>query len=676
MTNETRMVMCGEAAGDQVDAADVLRLRNLEPNRNVNLHIDDISRSLYRDVPPQFLDLVEIATFVYVADQATTRGGAGVDNMGEEWRRPLHFEIPVRCVDLWQRPEVATALQTTLSFLSEDRYTLKFRKYNCPPAFDRFINFGDSDWGFKPERVVLFSGGLDSLGGVVQEVVIEGRATALVTHRSNTKFINRLRMLRQMIDDRTKGPKPLHITVGINKDEHLNHEYTQRSRSFLYAVLGATIAQMSGLDEVRFYENGTVSLNLPVSRQVVGAKATRTTHPKTLAGFHQLFSLLADRPIAVMNKFLWKTKSEVVKLIMEAGCSGMIEWSTSCTHTLETSNAQPHCGKCSQCIDRRFAVLAAGAGQFERADSYGVDLLVQARDPGEPRTMLASYVETAQQVAGMSEMEFFMRFGEVARIVRQVGGSADENARRIYDLYQRHAEQVLKVVEDGIQTHARGVLARSLPESCLLRLVHDPSIPPEWAWTTTSATPQPMDADADYFLRQRGEGWQLRFAGHETQWLRPAIGYAYLCELLPFPNRRFSVSQLLVAVHGDKAVLPLSSGGKDLDAQARRAYAIRLQELDEDLEEAQQMNDLGLAEKLGIERAHLLEQVRKAGFRSTAKRSNSDLNNIRNSVCNAINRALKTIKKYEPSAFDHLKPAISTGFSVVYQPSEEVPWSF
>lgn len=145
MTSKTRYVMCGEAAGDQVDAADVLRLRNLEPNRNVNLHIDDISRSLYRDVPPQFLDLVEIATFVYVADQATTRGGAGVDNMGEEWRRQLHFEIPVRCVDLWQQSEVATALQTVLSFLSEDCYTLKFRRYNSPPTFDRFINFGDSD---------------------------------------------------------------------------------------------------------------------------------------------------------------------------------------------------------------------------------------------------------------------------------------------------------------------------------------------------------------------------------------------------------------------------------------------------------------------------------------------------------------------------------------------------
>jgi hypothetical protein len=674
MTNETRFVLCGEASGDQLDAPDVLRLRNMEPERNVNLHIDDISRSLYRDVQPHFEDLVEIATFIYVADQATTRGGDGVDNMGEEWRRPLHFEIPVRCLDLWRKPETVEALQQAVSFLSEDRYTFVFREYNYPPAFQRCINFAQFDWAYKPQSVVLFSGGLDSLGGAVQEVVVAGSPVALVTHQSNAKFINRLRMLRQMLDGRAKGVKPLHITVGINKDKDLNHEYTQRSRSFLYATLGATIAQMCDLDEVRFYENGTVSLNLPISRQVVGSKATRTTHPKTLAGFERLFSLLAQRPISVPNGFLWKTKGEVVRLIMDAGCGGMIEWSTSCTHTWETSNAQPHCGKCSQCIDRRFAVLAAGAGPFERADTYGVDLMIQPRDKGEPRTMLASYVETAQQVATISEMEFFMRFGEVGRIVRQLGGSADANARKVYDLYRRHAAEVVRVVEQELAAHAPKVLARSLPESCLLRLVHDPSASPEWSGRSGNPV-QSLASEPDYFLRQRGEGWQIRFAGHETQWLKPAIGYAYLRELLQYPNRRFSLCQLLVAVHGDMAVLPLGDGGKDFDSQAKKAYALRLQEIDQELDEAREMNDTGRSDKLGSERARLLEQVKQAGFRGSAKRSNSDLNNIRNSVCNAIKRALITIKKYEPAAFTHLKTSITTGFTVIYQPCESVPWS-
>ena len=46
---------------------------------------------------------------------------------------------------------------------------------------------------------------------------------------------------------------------------------------------------MQGFDLLRFYENGVVSMNLPMSAQVVGTRATRTTHPRVLAGFEQLF---------------------------------------------------------------------------------------------------------------------------------------------------------------------------------------------------------------------------------------------------------------------------------------------------------------------------------------------------------------------------------------------------
>jgi len=46
----------------------------------------------------------------------------------------------------------------------------------------------------------------------------------------------------------------------INKDSELNRNYTQRTRSFLYA----TVARMQGLDLMRFCENGVVTNNLPV----------------------------------------------------------------------------------------------------------------------------------------------------------------------------------------------------------------------------------------------------------------------------------------------------------------------------------------------------------------------------------------------------------------------------
>ena len=53
--------------------------------------------------------------------------------------------------------------------------------------------------------------------------------------------------------------------------------------------LGAAVAHSSGLDGVSFYENGIVSINLPLCGQEVGGRATRTTHPQSLHGFEKIF---------------------------------------------------------------------------------------------------------------------------------------------------------------------------------------------------------------------------------------------------------------------------------------------------------------------------------------------------------------------------------------------------
>ena len=100
--------------------------------------------------------------------------------------------------------------------------------------------------------------------------------------------------------------------------------------------------------------------------------------------------------------------------------------------------------------------------------SYGVDLLKGPREEGEPRTMLASYVELTQHVATMSEMDFFMRFGEVARIIRHLGGPADQNGRKVYELYRRHAETIGRVIDQGLAQCASQIRTRSLAEGCLL----------------------------------------------------------------------------------------------------------------------------------------------------------------------------------------------------------------
>ena len=240
----------------------------------------------------------------------------------------MFFRIPVRNPDLWNSPAIKDELIETLSFLSEDEYYFDFVKLRSQPPTQKHLEFNMS-W---PDEVVLFSGGLDSLGGAVHEAVVDKRKVALVTHKSTPKLARRHGKLQELLKQHADSP-PLHIPVTINKAKSLGREYTQRSRSFLYMALGSTVAQMVGLSRVRFYENGIVSFNLPPSPQVIGARATRTTHPRVIDGFGGIISTLAGKQFVVENPFLWKTKTDIVRTIAEAGCAEMIKFTTSCTHT-------------------------------------------------------------------------------------------------------------------------------------------------------------------------------------------------------------------------------------------------------------------------------------------------------------------------------------------------------
>ena len=123
---------------------------------------------------------------------------------------------------------------------------------------------------------------------------------------------------------------------------------------------------MIGLPRIRFYENGVTSLNLPPVGQAIGARASRTTHSRTLAGFEAFFSALFAQPFRVENTFRWDTKTDVVRRIADAGCGPLIGQSRSCAQTWQAKTlTHAHCGVCSQCIDRRFAVLATGCAEHD-----------------------------------------------------------------------------------------------------------------------------------------------------------------------------------------------------------------------------------------------------------------------------------------------------------------------
>jgi hypothetical protein len=472
MPRNEHLALCGGLEAPRKGSASSLNLSLHGTSANVHLRISDISRRLLANIPDALVDLLEVASYIYAADSAVPRGGRTDARMGARWRRKFRFVIPVRLPHLWSSNSVLSALVETLSLLSEDDYGFEFKPLENPPVVTNYFEFPDAEGiGFTPDEVILFSGGLDSFAGTVEEVMVHGKKVALVSHRSASKIAGAQKHLVDQLRSRFGADRVLHIPVWMNLDSSLGGEPTHRTRSFLFTALGAVAARLFDRDRILLFENGVVSLNLPPVAQVVGARATRTTHPQVLAGFHRVLVGVLGRPFHVDNPFAWMTKSEVVERISVNGCSDLIRHTRSCTRVHDMTILHPHCGQCSQCIDRRFAILAAGQENEDPAEAYKADLFSGER-PAEPdREMALAYVRSASRIKQMEDVAFFAQYGEASRIVAYFTEPADTVAGRILDLHRRHASGVCRVFDGAISARAGALREGSLPADCLLSLI-------------------------------------------------------------------------------------------------------------------------------------------------------------------------------------------------------------
>lgn len=465
-----------------------LNIFGAEEDENVLLRIEDLNRSFYRTIDPQFLDLVEIAAYVYSADQATTRCRVDADRFGEDWRRDFHFHIPVRSPALWKSPKVISALTELLTFLSDDHFTFSFSPSKKEADYEQqYLGFeNESHDGRAFDRVVMFSGGLDSLAGAMEEILTEKNRVVLVTHISTPKNNGFLASLKSQIASKAGQAKPHHVHVRASKQKRLGKEYTQRTRSFLFASFGATIARMLNLESLRFYENGVVSLNFPLSAQVIGSRATRTTHPKVLQGFERLFSAIGGGAFKVENPFLQDTKAGVIKRLAELGCSEMLKTSISCAHTWERTKQHTHCGMCSQCIDRRIAMVAADASTYDPLDRYAHDIFIDDRPKDEDKMMLAGYLDRATKAEGLrSVADLLVTFPQVVDALPHIPGGTTKAAEKVFSLYQQHAEEVRLALERLVASHTsemvygrvgRGSLLRCMTDNCGIAAAVEPVV--------------------------------------------------------------------------------------------------------------------------------------------------------------------------------------------------------
>jgi len=438
----TETTVTYEARGGLVE----LPIRFLGPSQNFVLQTEPISHRMSANIPPRLLDLLEIASAVFCADSTVSRGDLTQPRDGKKWRRNLNFNFAVRDITFWEQSDVSRLLRDTIEFMTDDKIECLFTESVQSPQIQSYLKYDvHTEEAFQIDDVVLFSGGLDSLAGALQTLVTTDRRIALVTHRSAPKTMHHQNELVKHLKKQF-GDRILWVPVLVHRKGQKSKESTQRSRSLLFAALGCVVAQMLGSNQIQFFENGIVSQNLPLARPITGTLATRTTHPQTLKYLEALLSEVCEGPLDVHNKFEWWTKSDVINFLKTKGHSKLLPYTVSCNHTFKRKSEVRHCGSCTQCLDRRFAVLANDLGEFERDGDYATDVLYGTRDRDDQKALAVEWIRHARRLSAMTENEFQNRFmSDLLRIARPFGDTRTAMANS-HQMHQRHGDAVIRVL--------------------------------------------------------------------------------------------------------------------------------------------------------------------------------------------------------------------------------------
>lgn len=318
------------------------------------------------NVYPEADDLLLLAIVVYALDRRVSREATSSDN----WTRSFSLTLPVDKPALWQ--EIKPVVDTCLSFLSGDDWNV-----NYEPRKNDLLHLSRNR-NFQPvvniKAVSLFSGGLDSLVGVIDW--LEQNPTASITlvghHDPRISGIYSdqrgvLNILQTAYPGRIEA-----IFTGIGPDT--GTETSSRSRSFLFIAQGLYVAASYTKATVLLIpENGTMALNAPLTPSRYGSCSTRTVHPYYLSLLRQITAHLGiSNPF--VNPLEMKTKGECLtnclnrKVLVSA-----IPFSASCgkrgrkQHWVHRNAKQ--CGICIPCIYRRAALHQLGQDN----ELYGYD---------------------------------------------------------------------------------------------------------------------------------------------------------------------------------------------------------------------------------------------------------------------------------------------------------------
>lgn len=351
-----------------------------------NTNLDPELRS-FGDVPRPHRDLVAFTTAVFLADRTVPRP--------KSWHRSIELEVPVYDVAGWEGQ--AEHFAKTLELLSSDSWQLSFSQRSEPakrPVSQRP----------QIDRVLLFSGGADSLCGAVRSLA-KGERLLLESHwdwpghAAVQKDVTR--RLRQLFPDQVvRRQVQLQRRANQIGGGRFGDEATRRTRSLLFLSLGLADGAPDPTTPLWMAENGYAALNPPLAGERRGALSTRTTHPIVLTRVKSAIASLGGQA-DFENPFESVTKgemyAEVASTLGKPEAEKLLGLTHSCSHVrfAQGTGYPPatQCGVCFGCLVRRSAFRAA---DLDDTATYLHKVVVPADQPHHLRATAESEVRTVR----------------------------------------------------------------------------------------------------------------------------------------------------------------------------------------------------------------------------------------------------------------------------------------
>lgn len=313
-------------------------------------------------------DFFLISALVYGVDNLLSREEYSDDG----WAREIEVKFPVYNLDKWVGNE--WLFEEALNFLTGDTWSISFGLNKVENIFiEKKGRWQKNIKTYEKEKiksVSLFSGGLDSLIGIIDELVSleNDEKILLVSHfdfKSSGPNKDQRLLHNALIEKYANQIYWVQTKLALNRktqnDDRIKIESNYRSRSLFFIGLGV---YLSTVDKLIIPENGTISINYPLTPSRVSSLSTRTTHPIVINKLQQILNNCGIN-LQLINPYSFDTKGEmfincknqeVLKLIYEKSVScGKRGRKQYWNHKTGTD----HCGVCMPCVYRRSALNKA-----------------------------------------------------------------------------------------------------------------------------------------------------------------------------------------------------------------------------------------------------------------------------------------------------------------------------